>query len=180
MGARAASNRLFSAVSNQSTTWPGANRRRGSCDGHDRSPPPEVLRHFRHFRRISWYDLRVRRALPRGTRAFDLFQHAPGRRATGCRSTKEGHMMWVLIIGAAWLGVALAVALLLGRGILLADRQRTKKGVPLNVVVDEAPPTGATQPVDTWPLVPSTRTPAVRPSVLSPGRTPSTRNPGSA
>jgi hypothetical protein len=89
-------------------------------------------------------------------------------------------MMWVLIIGAAWLGVALAVALLLGRGILLADRQRTKKGVPRNVVVDEAPPTGATQPVDTWPLVPSTRIPAVRPSVLSPGRTPSTRNPGSA
>ena len=89
-------------------------------------------------------------------------------------------MMWVLIIGAAWLGVALAVALLLGRGILLADRKRTKKGLPLNVVVDEAPPTGATQPVDTWPSVPSTRTPAVRPSVLSSVRTPSTRKPGSS
>jgi hypothetical protein len=85
-------------------------------------------------------------------------------------------MMWVLIIGAAWLGVALAVALLLGRGILMADRQVAKRRAPRNVIVDAAP----THPGAARRSVPSARTSAVRSPVVSTGPTPSTREPGSS
>jgi hypothetical protein len=100
--------------------------------------------------------------------------------ATGGRSTKEAHMMWVLIIGAAWLGVGVAVALLLGRGILLADRQAAKRRVPRNGIAGAAPPKAFTQSEGSRRSVPSARTSAVRTPVLSSGPTQATRDPGPA
>ena len=74
-------------------------------------------------------------------------------------------MVWVLIAAAVWVGVAVVVALLIGRAIRLADRKAFDPGT---FVVDVEPVPGTSETVSdgkahqdpkTIPSIPSTRPP---------------------
>ena len=62
-------------------------------------------------------------------------------------------MAWVLAVGAAWVAIAAFVAVVIGRGIRLADRKQAESAgaAPRNFTVDVAPPvfpTTDSAPVD--------------------------------
>src|SRR4051794_29962942 len=106
-------------------------------------------------------------------------------------------MSWVLVIGAAWLTVAVLVGVLIGRGIRGADRRELEAASPEvaspNFVVDpaidvvpataEAAPESAATGISAEPVtperarhpIPSARPPAVRRPIRTSERTPSPR-----
>ena len=110
-------------------------------------------------------------------------------------------MNWVLLIGAAWLAVAVFVGALVGRGIRLADRKQeeafaAEAPVP-NFVVDTTPPVvaeaaepavaetpaahaipGPATPDRARHAIPQSRQSGVRAPVRASERTPSQRESG--
>jgi hypothetical protein len=96
-------------------------------------------------------------------------------------------MKWVLIIGAVWLVLAFGVAVLIGRGIRLADRKEAeRRAASPNFVVDQAPPAppaspkAPAQPEQARQSIPTVRPSAIQSCVPDSERTPSTRKSGSA
>jgi hypothetical protein len=62
------------------------------------------------------------------------------RRAHDGLSYQGRHMSWVLLVGAAWLVLALAAAVLIGRSVRLADRKAAGR--------EAAPASRRSAPVD--------------------------------
>jgi hypothetical protein len=80
-------------------------------------------------------------------------------------------MAWVLAVSAAWVAIAAFVAIVLGRGIRLADRKQAEAAAgPQNFVVDEDPTTPPPAADDGTPPEADDTAPPAGPEDPPPGR----------